>query len=538
MLTFIVRRLLLAVPVLLGVVFVVMLTVDLLPGDAVALMLGEHATKDAVAKLREHLGLDKPFLVRYLDYVGRVARGDLGRSIQQNRPVAAELADAWPATLQLTLAALVLAAVAGIVLGVVSAVRPNSFFDALARLGSLFGLSMPIFWTGLVLIVLFSLWLPWLPVGGRGSLAHLVLPAVALALPSIAMLARLTRSSVLEVLHEDYVRTARAKGLQELAVVVKHGLRNALLPIVTLVGIQAGQLMGGAVLTETVFAWPGLGRLMVKAIFARDYVLLQGAVLVFALGLVLVAAAAPLLAPQDPVKQSLFEKRARPDAKHLLGADEFGRDILSRVIYGTRVALLVGTLAAAIAVVAGGALGCVAGFAGGWLDATIMRGIEILLAFPYLLLAIAIVSALGPGVVNTTIAVGVWGTPTVARMVRASVLALKETEYVRAARALGAGGPALVLRHILPNVLPTLCVYATLFMANAVLVEAALSFLGLGVQPPTPSWGLMVSTGRDVLLVAPHVATMPGLAIVVSVLGFNLLGDGLRDALDPRLRGA
>ena len=270
--------------------------------------------------------------------------------------------------------------------------------------------------------------------------------------------------------------------------------------------------------------------------FGRNRLALLGLALVA--GLVLVAAAAPLLAPQDPVKQSLFEKRARPDAKHLLGADEFGRDILSRVIYGTRVALLVGTLAAAIAVVAGGALGCVAGFAGGWLDATIMRGIEILLAFPYLLLAIAIVSALGPGVVNTTIAVGVWGTPTVARMVRASVLALKETEYVRAARALGAGGPALVLRHILPNVLPTLCVYATLFMANAVLVEAALSFLGLGVQPPTPSWGLMVSTGRDVLFVAPHVATMPGLAIVVTILGFNLLGDGLRDALDPRLRGA
>src|SRR5438128_3444663 len=270
--------------------------------------------------------------------------------------------------------------------------------------------------------------------------------------------------------------------------------------------------------------------------FGRNRLALLGLALVA--GLVLVAAAAPLLAPQDPVKQSLFEKRARPDAKHLLGADEFGRDILSRVIYGTRVALLVGTLAAAIAVVAGGALGCVAGFAGGWLDATIMRGIEILLAFPYLLLAIAIVSALGPGVVNTTIAVGVWGTPTVARMVRASVLALKETEYVRAARALGAGDPALVLRHILPNVLPTLIVYATLFMANAVLVEAALSFLGLGVQPPTPSWGLMVSTGRDVLLVAPHVATMPGLAIVVSVLGFNLLGDGLRDALDPRLPAA
>jgi peptide/nickel transport system permease protein/oligopeptide transport system permease protein len=288
MLTFIVRRLLLAVPVLLGVVFVVMLTVDLLPGDAVTLMLGEHATKDAVAKLRDHLGLDKPFLVRYLDYVGRVVRGDLGRSIQQNRPVAAELADAWPATLQLTVAALVLAAIAGIVAGVASAVWPNSFFDALARLGSLFGLSMPIFWTGLVLIVVFSLWLNWLPVGGAGSLTHLILPAVTLALPSIAMIARMTRAAVLEVLREDYVRTARAKGVAEFWVLARHALRNAFIPILTLLGLQSGQLMGGAVLTETVFAWPGLGRLMVKAIFARDYILLQGAVLMFALVFVVI----------------------------------------------------------------------------------------------------------------------------------------------------------------------------------------------------------------------------------------------------------
>jgi peptide/nickel transport system permease protein len=288
MLTFIVRRLLLAVPVLLGVVFVVMLTVDLLPGDAVTLMLGEYATKDAVAKLRDHLGLDKPFLVRYLEYVGRVVRGDLGRSIQQNRPVAAELADAWPATLQLTVAALALAAVAGIVSGVASAVWPNSFFDALARLGSLFGLSMPIFWTGLVLIVVFSLWLNWLPVGGAGSLTHLILPSVTLALPSVAMIARMTRAAVLDVLREDYVRTARAKGVGEFWVLARHALRNAFIPILTLLGLQSGQLMGGAVLTETVFAWPGLGRLMVKAIFARDYVLLQGAVLVFALVFVVI----------------------------------------------------------------------------------------------------------------------------------------------------------------------------------------------------------------------------------------------------------
>jgi peptide/nickel transport system permease protein len=269
--------------------------------------------------------------------------------------------------------------------------------------------------------------------------------------------------------------------------------------------------------------------------FRRNRLALVGLVLVAAL--LGAAALAPWLAPRDPAKQSLIEKRARPGAKFVLGADEFGRDILSRVIYGTRVALLVGTLSVAIALGIGLLLGSLAGFAGGWTDTLIMRAMEILLAFPYLLLAIAVVSALGPGVLNTTMAVGIWGAPTVVRLVRGSVLALRESEYVGAARALGATGPGLVARHVLPNLLPTVIVYATLFMANAILVEAALSFLGLGVQPPTASWGLMVSTGRDLLLVAPHVATIPGVAIMIATLGFNLLGDGLRDALDPRLRG-
>ena len=270
--------------------------------------------------------------------------------------------------------------------------------------------------------------------------------------------------------------------------------------------------------------------------FRRNRLALVGLVLVVVLAVS--AALAPWLAPYDPARQSLVEKRTKPGAKYVLGADEFGRDILSRVIYGARVALLVGVLSALIAVVGGLLLGTVAGFAGGWLDAVMMRGIEILLAFPYLLLALAIVAALGTGALNTTIAVGIWGVPAVTRIVRASVLALRETEYVGAARALGAPVTALLRRHILPNIVPSLIVYATLFMANAILLEAALSFLGLGVQPPTASWGLMVSTGRDVLLVAPHVATVPGLAIMVAVLAFNLVGDGLRDALDPRLRGS
>jgi len=269
--------------------------------------------------------------------------------------------------------------------------------------------------------------------------------------------------------------------------------------------------------------------------FRRNRLALVGLVVVALLAVA--AAGAPWLAPADPAKQSLIEKRAGPSEKFLLGADEFGRDILSRIIYGSRVALLVGLLSVAIALGLGLILGCLAGFAGGWIDVVVMRGVEILLAFPYLLLAIAVVSALGPGVLNTTIAVGIWGTPTVTRLVRGAVLAARDSEYVRAAKALGATPARVLLRHVLRNILPTVIVYSTLFMANAILVEAALSFLGLGVPPPTPSWGLMVSSGRDFLLVAPHIATIPGLAIMVAVLGFNLLGDGLRDALDPRLRG-
>jgi len=288
MLLYTLRRLLLAIPVILGVIFAVMLTLELIPGDPVTLMLGEYATPESVAQVRQALGLDKPLLVRYVRYLGNLAHGDLGRSIREGRPVSRELADVWPATLELTAAALVIAVVCGVLAGIVSAVWPNSLCDGVVRLLSLFGLSMPVFWTGLTLIVLFSLWLQWLPVGGTGSARHLILPALTLSLPSLAMVARMTRSSVLEVLREDYIRTARAKGVHETLVIVKHGLRNACIPLVTLLGLQVGQLLGGAVLTETVFAWPGMGRLIVRAIFARDYILLQGAILIFALAFVVI----------------------------------------------------------------------------------------------------------------------------------------------------------------------------------------------------------------------------------------------------------
>jgi peptide/nickel transport system permease protein len=288
MLGYVIKRLLLAIPTIFGVIFIVMLTIEMVPGDPAELMLGEHATQEAVQSVRTALGLDKPLLTRYLLYLTNLAKGDMGRSIRENRAVTKEISDVWPATLELTIAAMAIAILIGLAVGILSAVRPNSYFDNINRILSLFGLSMPVFWTGLVLIVIFSFWLRLLPIGGIGSLRHLILPAFTLSLPSIAMISRMTRSSLLEVLQEDYVRTARAKGLSKRAVILRHALRNALIPIVTLSGLQMGQLMGGAILTETVFAWPGLGRLMVRAIFARDYILLQGAVLVFALVFVLI----------------------------------------------------------------------------------------------------------------------------------------------------------------------------------------------------------------------------------------------------------
>ena len=248
------------------------------------------------------------------------------------------------------------------------------------------------------------------------------------------------------------------------------------------------------------------------------------------------AVLAPVIAPHDPAIQRLSDKRAKPFGEYLLGADQFGRDILSRLIFGARVSLFVAFSSVLIALSGGMVIGTLAGYVGRSVGAVLMRFMDLLLSFPYLLLAIVLIAALKPGTVNTTLAIGIWALPTFARMVRAAVLSIKQKEYVTASRAVGAPDLRIVVSHIVPNFVSPVVVYATLFMANAIMMEAALSFLGLGVQPPTPSWGEMISAGRNFLMVAPHVATIPGLAIMLAVLGFNLLGDGLRDALDPKMK--
>ena len=282
------RRLLLMIPVILGVILVVTATLDFIPGDPAELLLGQFATPKSIQALRHELNLDQPFFIRYLRYVGDLFRGNLGQSITLKRAVSEEIMETLPATLELTGVSMLLVLVVSIPLGTLVAAKPNSVLDNIVRLFSLAGLSMPVFWTGIVLILLFSVNFRLFPVGGYGGLRHLVLPAVTLASASIGMVTRMDRSSVMEVLREEYITSARAKGLKEWTVLFKHALRNGLIPVVTVLGSQVGQMMGGAILTESVFAWPGLGRLTVHAIFRRDFVLIQGVVVVLALIYVLV----------------------------------------------------------------------------------------------------------------------------------------------------------------------------------------------------------------------------------------------------------
>lgn len=266
----------------------------------------------------------------------------------------------------------------------------------------------------------------------------------------------------------------------------------------------------------------------------RNFALMSGAILTIAI--VITALLAPFLAPYDPSAQDTSRRLEKPSSQHLLGLDDLGRDVLSRILYGARVSLRVGFSVVILASLIGVAMGSIAGYFGGKIDMLIMRTTDILLAFPGILLAIALVAVLGPSLNNVIIALATIGWTGYARLVRGQVLKVREMDYVTAARALGAKDSRVILHHVLPNVMNPVIVMATLGLAGAILAEAALSFLGLGVQPPTPSWGAMLTAGRRYLGQANHLAIFPGFAIMLAVMGFNFLGDGLVDALDPKYR--
>jgi len=279
---YLVRRLLLTIPVLFGVATLVFSLIHLVPGDPVQAMLGESASPQDISELRGRLGLDRPLLVQYGAFLKGVARGDLGASLRTNQTVTSAIAERLPATLELAFAAMFVAILISIPLGIIAAVRAGTHVDHAATTLALVGISMPNFWLGPLLAILFSVTLGWLPVSGRGTAAHLVLPAITLGAPLAAVIARMTRASVIEELRELYVLAARARGLSRARAVLRHAFRNSLIPIVTVLGLQFGAVLTGAVITETIFAWPGVGRLLIQSISFRDYPLVQGCILLIA----------------------------------------------------------------------------------------------------------------------------------------------------------------------------------------------------------------------------------------------------------------
>lgn len=284
MFNYIFRRILLVIPVMIGVSFLVFTMIHFTPGDPVTTMLGETASQESIDQLREELGLNDPFLVQYFNYVRNiVVDQDLGRSYVTNRPVANELITKFPTTLRLALLGVLVSVSIGIPLGIISAVKQYTWVDNISMFFALLGVSMPIFWQGILLILLFSVTFRLLPSSGFNTWQEMILPAITLGAGSAAIVARMTRSSMLEVYRQDYIRTARSKGLSEFTVVVRHALRNTLIPVVTIIGLQFGFLLGGAIVTETIFSIPGLGRLMVDALRQRDMLVVQGGVLMIAL---------------------------------------------------------------------------------------------------------------------------------------------------------------------------------------------------------------------------------------------------------------
>lgn len=280
MVKYVIKRLLALIPVILGVTFLVFMIMQLAPGDAAKLILGESATQEQVEELREEMGLNDPAVVQYGRYMLNFVQGDLGTSYSTKRPVAEEVFSRFPYTFNLSIVAGVVSILLAIPLGILAAVKQNTLFDNVSMIVSLIGVSMPIFWLALLLVLCFSLKLGWFPVQGAESWKSYVLPAISLGFMNMAAIARTTRSSMLETIRQDYIRTARAKGVSKRQVIVKHAFKNALIPTITVCGIQLRQLLGGSVLTETVFAWPGIGRLLVQSINARDVPMVLGCIIV------------------------------------------------------------------------------------------------------------------------------------------------------------------------------------------------------------------------------------------------------------------
>ncbi|PAB60273.1 ABC transporter permease [Anaeromicrobium sediminis] len=281
MIRYVIKRLLMLIPVVVGVTFLVFFIISLTPGDVAAMIIGEGATQESIQQLRTDMGLDDPIIVQYGRYMGNLVTGDMGNSYATGKAVSAEIGSRFPNTFKLTVLSILISIGISIPIGVVSATKQYSIFDNLGMVLALIGISMPSFWLGLILIIIFALGLGWFPSGGADSFKSVILPAITLGVASTASITRTTRSSMLEVVRQDYIRTAKAKGVSNRVVIRKHALKNALIPAITVIGLEFGVLLGGAILTETVFSWPGIGRLMVESIQRKDAPMVLGCIIIF-----------------------------------------------------------------------------------------------------------------------------------------------------------------------------------------------------------------------------------------------------------------
>ena len=680
---YVMKRVLTLIPVIIAVSFIVYALLELMPGNFVDTLISGEMTVDDVAALRKMYNLDKPMIYRYGLYMFNLVQGDLGLSLKSGMPVFDTYMQKLPNTLILSFSAAALAIAISMPLGIRAARKAGTMTDTATTGFTLIGMSMPPFWLGLLLLLLFSLRLGWLPVGGNtAGIRSLILPAICSAMNFTAICARQTRSSMLDVLNADFLRTARAKGVPEETVIRKHALGNALIPIITTIGGHICMSLAGSAIVEQVFAWPGVGRMLVEGVGARDVTVILGCTTMTTIMYVTVMLIVDLLyAFVDPRIKSLYTRKKQtekimapvpvepgiPDAapafavsfqisepqadgygkpplqqgrelhgdpgaqfpadvsyggaqdyvtrqhmsiadgnlsddvggivvklkKHgkmgniwhrlvrnksslagmiILGAiliialislsisyesiteanvparflppswenpfgtDHMGRNAFLRVIYGTRYSIIIGFGSVLLSVIVGVTLGSIAGYFGGRTDNIIMRVSDVLASIPGLLLGMVIMVVLGQKLQSLVIAVGVSGITHFIRMSRASILTVKGNEFVEAARAVGFSDLRILATQALPNGLSPIIVMATTSLGLAIMTSAALSYLGFGVPAPTPEWGALISVGRETARTTPWLMTFPGIAIMITILGFNLLGDGLRDALDPKLK--
>ena len=721
MLRYIIKRILWLIPVIIAVSFIVFALMELAPGSVVDTMITESMTAESRAALMAKYDLDKPLLYRYGKYMFNLVQGNLGVSDISGLSVWKEYMVRLPATLTLSLAALVIGSVVSIPMGILAARRAGKITDNLTTTFSLIGMSMPSFWLGLLLLFVFSHWLRWLPAGGNTGIRSFILPALCSGLLLMATSVRQTRSSMLEVLNSDYLRTARSKGVPEKVVIRKHALGNAWIPILTTIGASLSVSLAGSAVIESVFAWPGVGRLTVDSVMGRDVRMTCGCVIMTSIIYVVMQLIVDMLyafvdpriraqyashskkkkrSADNPVPESFteegsqeqqyaavdngsvdiqttsghdgiensdeqheaavfnqidvaivhpvsdaadrtsiaadaavpqksadyseakvsaksaqipvserkqgsgadinanpyrtysslvskqYKKRSQlgeifhrlkqnrgamvgliivallfltfigsllisyesvtatnpstrflpPSLTHPFGTDNVGRDNFLRTIYGTRYSLLVGFGAASVATIIGVFMGAIAGYFGGILEDLVMRFADVLASIPGMLLGMVIMSVLGQNLMNLIFAVAITAVPIFIRMTRASVISIRNQEFVEASRAIGFSSLRIIFSQVVPNGLSPIIVTFTSSLGISIVVAAALSFLGFGIPVPNPEWGALISGGRNYLRTAPWLMTFPGLFIMVTVLALNLLGDGLRDALDPKLK--